>query len=381
MTDSDYKKQNNLDPQQLIEGHFLGHLSQEESDALEVMLLENSQLRDDFRRAATLDTALRDCAIEEDINKQVLSPVQPARTQGQSLYFRRAAVLAVGLSLMVLVGLALFFSMHQVQPALASVETITGKLLLVSDSEHLEISEGMKISDGTEIACPPGRNEAVIRLSDGSLFRVSSGTRVRFSKADRQYRLKLFSGFLTADVMRQPPSRPLLIETPTADVTVLGTELTLSLASEQTQLIVDEGRVEMKKRLNDERVVVATKQTAIASKDEPLLATSLEDLEVASLEIIRASYGAQATWIDVTDQVRSRATNSRLIPLDDFNNLAGDPLYLVVKTLKIEYRIDGKPGQAEFNEYTTPNRPKSPKRTKVILPIHNPTLNSKEELR
>ena len=227
----------------------------------------------------------------------------------------------------------------------------------------------MPLSDGMEIACPPGRNEAAIRLSDGSIFRVNSGTHIRLSKANGQYQLKLFSGFLTGDVMRQPKGRPLLIETPTADVTVLGTELTLSLASEQTQLVVDEGRVEMKKRFNDEKVVVATKQTAIAAKDEPLLATSLQDMEVESLEILRASYGAQSTWIDVTAQVRSRATNNRLIPLDAFNNLAGDPLRRVVKTLKVKYRIDGKLGRASFNEYTTPNPQKSSKRTKVILPI------------
>ena len=48
------------DPQQLIEAHFLGSLSNGESAELEALLLADPSLRDDFRQAAALDTALRD---------------------------------------------------------------------------------------------------------------------------------------------------------------------------------------------------------------------------------------------------------------------------------------------------------------------------------
>ena len=75
-----------------------------------------------------------------------------------------------------------------------------------------------------------------------------------------------------------------------------------------------------------------------------------KNLKVGKLEIVRATYGADNTWKDVTKQVQGRAANNRRILLGSYNGLAGDPVKDVVKTLKIEYKIDGKRGKAEFSE-------------------------------
>jgi len=76
----------------------------------------------------------------------------------------------------------------------------------------------------------------------------------------------------------------------------------------------------------------------------------LEGVKCDSIEIVKATYGAQDSWIDVTKQVQSKVTHYRLIELGPFNNLAGDPINGVVKKMKIEYKIDGKAGTIEIPE-------------------------------
>jgi len=67
------------------------------------------------------------------------------------------------------------------------------------------------------------------------------------------------------------------------------------------------------------------------------------------LQIITAQYGADANWIDVTKQVRSKVDNNKLI-IRVSNELAGDPVFGVVKTLKVKYKLNGVEQQIEKQE-------------------------------
>ena len=74
------------------------------------------------------------------------------------------------------------------------------------------------------------------------------------------------------------------------------------------------------------------------------------------VEILKAEYGAGSKFKDVTAAVRKRAGSLPLIvlPSSSYNSsFGGDPVPGVVKTLKIQYRIDGKPGEATFKENAT----------------------------
>ena len=78
--------------------------------------------------------------------------------------------------------------------------------------------------------------------------------------------------------------------------------------------------------------------------------------EPVKLEIIKAEYGAQDKFKDVTDTIRKAAKNLPLIvlPSPQYNTaFGGDPINGVVKTLKIRYRMDGKEGEAAFAENAT----------------------------
>ncbi len=74
------------------------------------------------------------------------------------------------------------------------------------------------------------------------------------------------------------------------------------------------------------------------------------------VEIIKAEYGAGTKFKDVTATLKKHAGDFPLIvlPSSRYNSaFGGDPVPGVVKQLKVEYRIDGKPGEATFPENAT----------------------------
>jgi HEAT repeat protein len=76
-------------------------------------------------------------------------------------------------------------------------------------------------------------------------------------------------------------------------------------------------------------------------------------LDPVKLEIVKAEYGAGATQTDVTAAIRKQAGNLPVItlPSASYNTaFGGDPVPGKVKRLKIQYRINGKAGEASFAE-------------------------------
>jgi len=74
------------------------------------------------------------------------------------------------------------------------------------------------------------------------------------------------------------------------------------------------------------------------------------------VEIVKAEYGADGKLKDVTETLRRHVGNFPLIvlPSSSYNTaFGGDPVHGVVKQLKVQYRIDGKPGEATFAEDDT----------------------------
>lgn len=74
------------------------------------------------------------------------------------------------------------------------------------------------------------------------------------------------------------------------------------------------------------------------------------------LEILKAEYGAQGKYVDVTAILRRYARDLPLVllPSESYNaSFGGDPVPNVVKELRVEYRINGKPAKATFTENAT----------------------------
>jgi hypothetical protein len=76
-------------------------------------------------------------------------------------------------------------------------------------------------------------------------------------------------------------------------------------------------------------------------------------LEPVKVEIIKAEYGAGDTQKDVTEALQRQVRDAPLITLPSPSysaSFGGDPVPGTVKQLKVQYRINGKPGEASFKE-------------------------------
>ncbi|NIL98691.1 MAG: hypothetical protein GTO53_12280 [Planctomycetales bacterium] len=83
--------------------------------------------------------------------------------------------------------------------------------------------------------------------------------------------------------------------------------------------------------------------------------TVLEEIGITprTIEIVKATYGSNGKWKDVTNLLKDRTGVLPVIALSSKNYneaFGGDPAPGIPKVLKIEYRIGGKAGQASFAE-------------------------------
>lgn len=119
-----------------------------------------------------------------------------------------------------------------------------------------------------------------IAYADGTVLHLEPGTEVRFVAANSSNRtggkqLRLVRGTLSADVAKQPASLPLLIHTPHATITVVGTEFDLAVGTHTTQLEVTHGLVKMSGTNAAASINVAAGEVAVASPDAPPRAQGL----------------------------------------------------------------------------------------------------------
>jgi len=88
-----------------------------------------------------------------------------------------------------------------------------------------------------------------------------------------------------------------------------------------------------------------------------------------TLAVVKAEYGAEDKWIDVTDKVAA-AVRGNMLTVTASNALAGDPIHGVVKQLKLVYTLDGEEHTVTIAEGETfdlqSDGPQDPRQALVI---------------
>ena len=100
-------------------------------------------------------------------------------------------------------------------------------------------------------------------------------------------------------------------------------------------------------------LVIAQKIGGSAEVQKLLLQFGQKPMKI---EIVKAEYGTDTKSKDVTEILRRHVRGFPMIvlPSTQYNSsLGGDPVPGVVKTLKVQYRIDGKEGAVELAENAT----------------------------
>lgn len=220
-------------PDDLIQGHLDGTLTQAEAARLTDLLQSDPEARSAFARALRQDVLLGEVLSETGAS------ARPS--------LRRPLLSAAAACLLVGIGLALW---------------------LPRGGARLEESIGDVRFDGTSLETPAA-GSARILLADGTRLHAGSATRLMLGKS----RIDVHQGTLAADVAPQAVS--LVFATPQAEARVLGTRLVLAVEPNETVCKVDEGHVRLRSSTTGQAVDVKGGHYAIAAPQGELKAEPL----------------------------------------------------------------------------------------------------------
>ena len=80
-----------------------------------------------------------------------------------------------------------------------------------------------------------------------------------------------------------------------------------------------------------------------------LLAGCKKGGDADEFQVLRAQYGGEEKWVDVTRKVRARV-NDNVLVIQASNEIAGDPAYGIFKVLRVKYKFQGAEHERECAE-------------------------------
>lgn len=270
--------------ERLLSAAVDGSLSGADEQALEALLKADETARRRYLRFMQLH-ALLEWAHGAEAGQlvtpasEIAKPSGGARSAGRWLFVAMSLLAA---SLLVYFGVNAFRQPPSLNaPAsIARVETIEGSVRFRSGAAERTLTAKESVAAGTLVL--EGETSAVqVRFADGTLVTLSGPAEASLAH-ERQKHVRLRYGLLTAEVQPQPAGAPMIVETPTARIEVLGTVFTLAAEAEQTRVSVDKGRVRVERLVDGKTQEVPAEQSWVASLDRSDDAPPVSQTELTS---------------------------------------------------------------------------------------------------
>jgi ferric-dicitrate binding protein FerR (iron transport regulator) len=244
-----------------LDGRLMGDETEELNARLRVSPAGRSLLWEIARQA----TAMGD-----------LARAEPTTCPSARLQLRRRRVdhrlrwgMAISLLLLVAAGgLAMWFHARASDQLIVVTEVIGETTWSSNAQSRSTLQVGDRLESGT-FAVEANTGSLGLRLADGTQLTLGGGSEFTVAAAG-QKRLRLRQGNLFAVVAPQPPSRPMLVQTPSAEIQVIGTVFSLNAQAENTVVNVEEGRVMLRRLADGQTVNVSSREAAAASFDAAL---------------------------------------------------------------------------------------------------------------
>jgi outer membrane biosynthesis protein TonB len=152
---------------------------------------------------------------------------------------------------------------------------------------------------------------AVVSLLDGTKVELQPDTKLEkvLVSADHK-RFVLSRGMAVSTVTKQVGRTSVVFQTPHAEVTVLGTKLTIEVGKDSTKVDVHEGRVRCRRLPDGPSVEIASGKFAIAGKSIPLTVKPI--LTVRSFQDGPDYQGTSDTWLSAEEPNANFAKGSLL---------------------------------------------------------------------
>lgn len=198
---------------------------------------------------------------------------RPASTARPGRRLRVAAGLAAAAAAIV----ALFAVVrHRSSEGLLEVVEVHGEAMWNNGQKRLPLIVGARLPAGT-IETESEAATAEVKLADGTNFTIHGSAEAEFSGSEAKH-VTLKRGKVTAVVARQASGHPLRVQTPAANLEVLGTVFSLEAAAQRTSLTVSHGRVRLRRLVDGREVEVGADQHVAASlvSTEALVAKGIQ---------------------------------------------------------------------------------------------------------
>ncbi len=105
-------------------------------------------------------------------------------------------------------------------------------------------------------------------------------------------------------------------------------------------------------KYKDRSLVFKADEGATLEINQAALDAAYAKADAAGIEILKAEYGADSTWADVTDKVKAKIAEGKL-SIEATNDNFGDPLEGTEKFLKVKFKLNGKEVEKQANENAT----------------------------
>lgn len=240
------------DMRELLDAYLDGELTPGEQRQLQAWLLADRENARQFARETHAHQTLRESFAAAALQRELM----PEPTTGRFARIReliasvrgpRVRVACAAAVAALLAGGIVHFRGPSYSATASLLEIPDG---LVVERKHQPVvpTPMEPLQAGDVIRTPPGR-ALVVGYQDGSRVELKGGGSLACPTARGSGKnLVLQDGQLTAVVAKQPRNRPMIVRTPEAEATVLGTEFRLTSARGMTHLDVISGAVALRAR-------------------------------------------------------------------------------------------------------------------------------------
>ena len=277
-----------MTPKERIDRYLLGQANSEDIEILNELLKRDEALRQSYRFRVALEGGYREAALREGAGAANPTRItQPPNWRFSWINLSAAAA--------VLVMAAIWFFGNQHPKTIATISNISGPASWTGDAGRMvhSLESGMPLSGGT-LEGTSHKSWVEVTFTDGSVVTLSGDSMLTFSELG-QKELHLKRGGLSADV--RPQSKPMLIHTRTATLTVLGTRFELETELAATRLDVREGKVGIRRISDGHAVEVSANQHVVAAADVDLSPTRWEEpVRVWHSEMSLGPNGLNGKW-------------------------------------------------------------------------------------
>tara|TARA_R110002096_G_scaffold24760_19_gene78015 strand:- start:19374 stop:20849 length:1476 start_codon:yes stop_codon:yes gene_type:complete len=270
--------------EELVQKELEGCLSRNETRELQSLVDANPETATQFRQLLDVEVELRNLDQNFDVADATMARVaklarksrkSPAPAILETLvdrWFYRIAIPA-GMAAALAIALVLVQD-GWFEPA--DFVGIEGAVKVLSQGESEWVSQGVKLRPYDRVVASPD-STGELRYKDDTQVRLDRGTEVVFEPSFEldetpSKRLQLVAGRIDADVTRQPPGEPFVLQTPHAYAIVRGTQFALTADAAQTRLEVSEGQVDLRRVSDGAMVEVRAGMFAVVGPDQDLAA-------------------------------------------------------------------------------------------------------------